>query len=176
MEEILQDGRIDAGERVRALAVLESINITAAEQLVDALEDGRVSAEEAAGMNLSLLADQGLSLQDTRAWHLRAWLPSLPAGEIDIVYDFRMLAGVPTYEVDLKMSQWMPKYPQLTIVANGLEGQDVELFIDGLDTTTPRNVEVNAVFSTRKPHRTSGFRGHVLRCGRAPQIRTCHPH
>ncbi|MEC8399237.1 MAG: hypothetical protein VXZ34_06595 [Candidatus Thermoplasmatota archaeon] len=150
MEEILQDGRIDAGERVRALAVLESINITAAEQLVDALEDGRVSAEEAAGMNLSLLADQGLSLQDTRAWHLRAWLPSLPAGEIDIVYDFRMLAGVPTYEVDLKMSQWMPKYPQLTIVANGLEGQDVELFIDGLDTTTPRNVEVNAVFSTQE--------------------------
>ena len=65
MEEILQDGRIDAGERVRALAVLETINITAAEQLVDALEDGRVSAEEAAGMNLSLLADQGLSLQDT---------------------------------------------------------------------------------------------------------------
>ena len=150
MEEILQDGRIDAGERVRALAVLESINITAAEQLVGALEDGRVSAEEAAGMNLSLLADQGLSLQDTRAWHLRAWLPSLPAGEIDIVYDFRMLAGVPTYEVDLKMSQWMPKYPQLTIVANGLEGQDVELFIDGLDTTTPRNVEVNAVFSTQE--------------------------
>ena len=110
----------------------------------------RVSAEEAAGIDLSLLADQGLSLQDTRAWHLRAWLPSLPAGEIDIVYDFRMLAGVPTYEVDLKMSQWMPKYLQLTIVANGLEGQDVELFIDGLDTTTPRNVEVNAVFSTKK--------------------------
>ena len=77
-------------------------------------------------------------------------MPSLPAGEIDIVYDFRMLAGVPTYEVDLKMSQWMPKYPQLTIVANGLEGQDVELFIDGLDTTTPRNVEVNAVFSTQE--------------------------
>ena len=61
-----------------------------------------------------------------------------------------MLAGVPTYEVDLKMSQWQPKYPQMTIIANGLEGQDLELFIDGLDTTTPRNVEVNALFSTQE--------------------------
>ena len=100
-------------------------------------------------------------------------MPSLPAGEIDIVYDFRMLAGVPTYEVDLKMSQWMPKYPQLTIVANGLEGQDFELFIDGLDTTTPRNVEVNAVFSP--PKKTSPFLGFPWTCS---TMRACasNPH
>mgnify|MGYP003334642465 CR=1 FL=1 len=67
-----------------------------------------------------------------------------------MVYDFRMLDGIPTYEIDLSMSQWQPKYPQLTIVANGLEGQDIELFIDGLDTTMPRNVEVNVLFSTQE--------------------------
>lgn len=146
---ILEDGRIDESERVQALSILEATNITDAEILALALEDGRIYDDEVADMNLTLLADQGITLQDRRAWHLRAWLPSLPAGAIEIVYDFRMLAGVPTYEVDLKMSQWMPKYPQLTIIANGLEGQDLELFIDGLDTTTPRNVELNALFSTQ---------------------------
>ncbi|RJU88508.1 MAG: hypothetical protein DWC05_00855, partial [Candidatus Poseidoniales archaeon] len=150
MEEILLDGRIDATERVQALTILESINITAAEALVDALEDGRVDDNERANVNLSQLADEGLTLQDMRAWHLRAWMPSLPAGKIEVVYDFRMLAGVPTYEIDLKMSQWQPMYPQLTIIANGLDGQDVELFIDGLDTTMPRNVEINALFSTQE--------------------------
>jgi len=150
MEEILADGRIDESERVQALTILEAINITEAEALVDALEDGRVSDDEKGGMNLTELEEEGITLHDTRAWHLRAWLPSLPAGTIELVYDFRMLAGVPTYEVDLKMSQWQPKYPQMTIIANGLEGQDLELFIDGLDTTTPRNVEVNALFSTQE--------------------------
>jgi hypothetical protein len=99
---------------------------------------------------MTLLEEQGITLEDRRSWHLRSWLPSLPAGTIELVYDFRMLGGVPTYEVDLSMSQWQPKYPQLTIVANGLEGQDLELFIDGLDTTTPRNVEMNALFSTQE--------------------------
>jgi hypothetical protein len=150
MEDILADGRIHESERVQALTILESINITAAETLVDALEDGRVTDTEMVDVNMTQLEEEGLTLHDTRAWHLRAWLPSLPAGTIELVYDFRMLGGVPTYEVDLKMSQWQPKYPQMTIIANGLEGQDLELFIDGLDTTTPRNVEVNALFSTQE--------------------------
>lgn len=150
MEQILADGRIEAAERVQALTILEANNITAAEALVDALEDGRATEEEMSEVNLTRLEEEGLTLHDTRAWHLRAWLPSLPAGTIELVYDFRMLAGVPTYEVDLKMSQWQPKYPQMTIIANGLEGQDLELFIDGLDTTTPRNVEINALFSTQE--------------------------
>ena len=150
MEAILADGRIDATERVEALTILEASNITAAEALVDALEDGRVIEGELEDVNLTRLEEEGLTLHDTRAWHLRAWLPSLPAGTIELVYDFRMLGGVPTYEVDLKMSQWQPQYPQMTIIANGLEGQDLELFIDGLDTTTPRNVEVNVLFSTQE--------------------------
>ena len=150
IEDILADGRIDESERVQALTILEAINITAAEALVNALEDGRVTDAEMVDVNMTQLAEEGLTLHDTRAWHLRAWLPSLPAGTIELVYDFRMLGGIPTYEVDLKMSQWQPMYPQMTIIANGLEGRDLELFIDGLDTTTPRNVEVNALFSTQE--------------------------
>ncbi len=150
MASLLDDGRIDESERPQALSVLNAINVTAAETLVVAMEDGRIYEEELVGVNLTLLAEQGLTLHDRRSWHLRAWLPSLPAGTIEVVYDFRMLDGIPTYEIDLSMSQWQPKYPQLTIVANGLEGQDIELFIDGLDTTMPRNVEVNVLFSTQE--------------------------
>lgn len=150
MEDILRDGRIDASERVQALTIFQAINITAAEALVDAFEDGRVLQDELQGVNMTLLEEEGITLRDMRAWHLRAWLPSLPAGQIEIVYDFRMLAGVPTYEVDLIMSQWQPMYPQITVVANGLDGQDVELFIDGFDTEQPRNVQVNALFSTQE--------------------------
>ena len=150
MQNILEDGRIDITERDQALSIMRAINITAGEALVMALEDGRVYDEELKGVNETLLEEQGITLNDRRSWHLRAWLPSLPAGTIELVYDFRMLGGIPTYEVDLKMSQWQPKYPQMTIVANGLEGQDIELFIDGLDTTTPRNVELNALFSTQE--------------------------
>lgn len=150
MQEILEDGRIDITEQDQALSIMRAINITAGEVLVMALEDGRVYDEELKGVNLTLLEEEGVTLNDRRSWHLRAWLPSLPAGTIELVYDFRMLGGVPTYEVDLRMSQWQPMYPQMTIVANGLEGQDIELFIDGLDTTTPRNVELNALFSTQE--------------------------
>jgi len=150
MQEILEDGRIDITERDQALSIMRAINITAGEALVMALEDGRVYDDELRGVNQTLLEEEGITLNDRRSWHLRAWLPSLPAGTIELVYDFRMLGGIPTYEVDLKMSQWQPKYPQMTIVANGLEGQDIELFIDGLDTTMPRNVELNALFSTQE--------------------------
>ena len=117
---------------------------------MDALEDGRVSSDELKGGNMTLMEEEGITLRDMRAWHLRAWLPSLPAGQINIVYDFRMLEGVPTYEVELMMSEWQPMYPQITVVANGLDGQDVELFIDGFDTQQPRDVEVNVVFSTQE--------------------------
>ena len=72
MEEILVDGRIDESERVQALTILEAINITEAEALVDALEDGRVSDDEKGGMNLTELEEEGITLHDTRAWHLRA--------------------------------------------------------------------------------------------------------
>ena len=150
MQEILEDGRIDITERDQALSIMRAINITAGEALVMALEDGRVYDDELKGVNQTLLEEEGITLNDRRSWHLRAWLPSLPAGTIELVYDFRMLGGIPTYEVDLKMSQWQPKYPQMTIVANGLEGQDIELFIDGLDATMPRNVELNALFSTQE--------------------------
>ncbi len=150
MAGILADGRIDAQERAQAQSIFEAINLTAAEPLAAAMEDGRISAKELQTFNTSLLEAEGVSLQDRRSWHLRAWLPSLPAGTIELLYDFRTIAGVPTYEIDLKMSQWQPLYPQLTIIANGLEGQDVELYIDGLDTSQPRNVELNALFSTQE--------------------------
>lgn len=148
--EILADGIVDEAERPQALSIIESTNVTGVESLVYALEDGRVFDAEMADVNLTLLAEQGIMLEDRRSWHIRSWLPSLPAGTIELLYDFRVLDGIPTYEVDLKMSQWQPEREQFTIVANGLEGQDLQLYVDGFDTNQPRNVEINALFSTQE--------------------------
>ena len=150
MTEILEDGKILENERNQALSIANAANITAADALVDALEDGRIYDEELIGVNLTLLEEEGITLTDRRSWHIKAWLPSLPAGKIEILYDFRMIGDVPTYEVDLKMSQWQPEREQISIVARGLDGQDLELLIDGLDTTQPNNVEVNVLFSTQE--------------------------
>ena len=149
MEEILEDGLIDKTEGARAIAILKQFNITGAAYLVDALEDGRVMDDERENLNLTLLEEQGFTLRDMRAWHLRSWLPNLPAGQVKVVYDFEVRDGIPVYELKLNMSDWQPKYPQLTIEANGLEGQDVELFLDGLKTDAPSDVGVNVVFSTQ---------------------------
>ena len=47
------------------------------------------------------------------------------------------------------MSQWKPIREQLTIEINGIEGRDMDLVIDGLDTTKPNDVNANAVFFTQ---------------------------
>ena len=147
---VLADGRVTEAERVQLESILDVLNVTDAEALALALEDGRVQTDERERLNLTHLEANGITLNDRRAWHLKSWLPSLPAGEINLLYDFRLLDGVPTYEIDLQMSQWQPERSQFAIVANGIDGQDMEVFIDGFDTDMPRNVEINALFSTQE--------------------------
>lgn len=147
---ILEDGRVSPGERLQLESILDLLNLSSAEALVLALEDGRVVPDELEQLNITQLEENGITLHDRRSWHMKSWLPSLPAGEINLLYDFRLLDGVPTYEIDLRMSQWQPERSQFSIVANGIDGQDMEVFIDGFDTETPRNVEINALFSTQE--------------------------
>lgn len=150
MTEILEDGKISYDERNQAISIANAANITNGERLVEALEDGRIYDEEMIGVNITLLEEEGITLTDRRSWHLKAWLPSLPAGKIEMIYDFRMINEVPTYEIDLKMSQWQPEREQVSIIARGLEGQDLELVIDGLDTSQPNNVQINVLFSVQE--------------------------
>lgn len=150
ISQILSDGRIDLTERNQAISIARAANITNVEILIIALEDGRIFSEEMEGVNLTLLEEEGITLTDRRSWHARAWLPSLPAGAIEISYEFRITDGIPTYDIELMMTQWQPAREQVSIIANGLEGRDVELVINGLDTSRPHNIEIFAVFSTQE--------------------------
>ena len=81
----------------------------------------------------------GIELEFRRAWHTKIWLPQLPAGSISLTYDFRMIDDIPTYEIDMSMSQWNPLREQISIIINGIEGRDLSIVIDGLDTSKPND-------------------------------------
>ena len=145
----LEDGMISSAEVDAVVAALEAANITDSRILANSLFDSVITKEEIAHVNLSKWQQQGITIEDRRAWHLRTWLPNLPAGAILLEYDFRILDGIPTYEVDIELDQWQPERQQLTFEVNGLDGKDVKLVLDGLDNQNPNNVVANAVFSTQ---------------------------
>ena len=146
---ILADYRIDELEREKALDILTRWNITEAEKLVDYLEDGVIFDVELPALNETLLEEEGITLEFRRAWHNRLWLPQLPAGQISLEYDFRIIDDIPQYEFDLFFGQWKPLREQISIVINGLQGRDMDLVINGLDVNRPNDVSANAVFFTQ---------------------------
>tara|TARA_A100000164_G_scaffold141408_2_gene125736 strand:- start:2951 stop:7630 length:4680 start_codon:yes stop_codon:yes gene_type:complete len=145
----LVDFKIDSNEQQDVLNALLSANITQFDDLVMALEDGVVYGFEMNGLNLTQLDSLGIELEFRRSWHTKIWLPQLPAGTISLNYDFRMIDNIPTYEIDMSMSQWNPLREQISIIINGIEGRDMSLVIDGLDTSKPNDVSANAVFFTQ---------------------------
>ena len=145
----LEDGMISSDEADAVVSALEAANITDSRILVDSLSDSVITDEEIARVNLSKWQQQGITIEDRRAWHLRSWLPNLPPGTILIEYDFRTLDGIPTYELDIELDQWQPERQQLTFEVNGFDGKDLKLVLDGLDNQKPNNVVANAVFSTQ---------------------------
>ena len=147
--EILADYKIDKTERALAIDILTRSNITEAIKLVDALEDGVIFDAELDTLNETLLEEEGITLNFRRSWHNRLWLPQLPAGQISLEYDFRMVGDIPYYEFDLFLGQWKPLREQISIVVNGLQGRDMDLVINGLDVTKPNDVSANALFFTQ---------------------------
>ncbi len=145
----LEDGMISSAEVDAVVVALEAANITDSRILANSLFDSVITEEEIAHVNLSKWQQQGITIEDRRAWHLRSWLPNLPPGAIRLEYDFRILDGIPTYEIDLELGQWQPERQQLTFEVNGLDGKNVKLVLDGLDNQNPNNVVANAVFSTQ---------------------------
>ena len=83
---------------------------------------------------------QGISIEakensTLRSMHGRVWLPSLsPNTTIEIVYD--NTTGISTWSVDLSMASWIPTHDNLALISRGIEGMDLELVVDGLDTNT----------------------------------------
>jgi hypothetical protein len=145
----LEDGMISSAEVDAVVVALEAANISDSRILANSLSDSVITEEEIAHVNLSKWQQQGITIEDRRAWHLRSWLPNLPPGAILLEYDFRILDGIPTYELDIELDQWQPERQQLTFEVNGLDGKDIKLVLDGLDNQNPNNVVANAVFSTQ---------------------------
>ena len=146
---IFADYKIDKSEEETVLDIFSRSNITESQKLVDALKDGIIYDFEREALNETLLEEEGITHQFRRSWHNRLWLPQLPAGEITLEYDFRMVGGIPQYEFELFLGQWKPVREQISIVVNGLQGRDMDLVINGLDTTKPNDVSANAVFFTQ---------------------------
>ena len=149
MENILEDGAISLDERAQAATIVEFLNITGGLDLIFALEDGKIFDTEIQGLNFTLLDEQGVTIIQRRSWHLRAWLPSLPSGAIDMAYQYTFEDGVPIYQIDISLSQWQPEREQFSMVINGLQGRDIDLVIDGFDTSKSNDVLINARFSTQ---------------------------
>ena len=147
--DILDDYKIDKTEEGLVLDILTRSEIAQADVLISVLEDGTIYDFERNLLNETLLEEQGITFEFRRSWHNRLWLPQLPAGEISLEYDFRMIGDIPQYEFELFLGQWKPLREQISIVINGLQGTDMDLVINGLDTTKPNDVSANAVFFTQ---------------------------
>ena len=93
-------------------------------------------------------------MTERRAWHVR-WLPSLPAGAIDLDYDFRMVEGVPTYQSTSRSLSWQPLYEDMTVLVKGISGQDVDLRLTGFDTENAHDVARCGVFPRAEFDRSS---------------------
>jgi len=146
LETIWEDARLNEDEFEQGALVLESAGVVGARDVMQVLADGRLSEDEKESYDLENWSEQGIDLTERRAWHIRTWLPSLPAGSIDLDYDFRLIDGVPTYQFDLAFTQWQPDYEDMTILVKGISGQDVDLRLTGFDTQNPHDVVMDAVF------------------------------
>ena len=146
LETAWEDARLTADEQEQGALVLESAGMVGARDLMTVLADGRLSEDEKATYDLENWSEQGIDLTERRAWHVRTWLPSLPAGAIDLDYDFRMVEGVPTYQFDLAFTSWQPLYEDMTILVKGISGQDVDLRLTRFDTENAHDVLLDAVF------------------------------
>ncbi|MEC9161275.1 MAG: hypothetical protein VX919_00620, partial [Candidatus Thermoplasmatota archaeon] len=146
LETAWEDARLTADEQEQGALVLESAGMVGARDLMTVLADGRLSEDEKATYDLDNWSEQGIDLTERRGWHVRTWLPSLPAGAIDLDYDFRMVEGVPTYQFDLAFTSWQPLYEDMTVLVKGISGQDVDLRLTGFDTQNAHDVLLDAVF------------------------------
>jgi hypothetical protein len=145
----LIDYKIELSEREGVLNALIESNLTQFEGLIMALADGVIYDFEVKNLNLTQIEELGITFDFRRSWHNKIWLPQLPAGRIALDYQFYTEDEIPVYSIDVSLSQWRPLREQVSIIVNGIEGRDVNMVIDGLDTTTPHDINIDTRFSTQ---------------------------
>ena len=143
----LQDGEVQATERLGLIEAFSLIGLNTSDRLVTALEDGAISDDEARRLPMDAYDDAGLVLTDRRAWSVRTWLPSLPSGRIDLDLTVTVEDQVPTFQFDIGLYDWTPAQPTFQIEMNGFGGRDLLMILDGF-TNVSRDVVVNATVSS----------------------------
>ena len=147
IDEILADYIIDPEEIELLETTFAQANLSFAYPLMTNLDDGIITERELVGIDVELLEELGVTFEKRRSWHLRTWLPQLPSGKIDIDYIFSLPDGVPTYNFQMELTDWLPAREHLFITMNGIEQSATELQIFGFDTGQSRDVSVSATFS-----------------------------
>jgi len=142
------DWEINETERMNVINSLSWAGISQSEILVDVMSDGYLSELEINELNLDELSEQGIEFDQRRSWHVKIWMPDLPAGRILLTYDLVVENDIPTFEVNVLLNDWKPARPVFKVLVNGLSGTDTLLIMTGLDTELRRNVEIEMEITT----------------------------
>ena len=148
VSDALEDFRITEQERPDVIQALTWGGLSDAESLVDAMEDGYISARELKLLDNATLEEEGVTFEQRRSWHSKIWMPQLPAGLIKLNYMVEIKDEVPHFTIEASLEGWTPFRPVLTIELNGLTRTDTMMVLTGLDTELSRNVNISATIST----------------------------
>ena len=148
VSEALDDFRITELERPDVIQALSWAGLSDATSLVDAMQDGYISARELKLLDNATLENEGVTFEQRRSWHSKIWMPQLPAGLIELSYEVIIKDEVPMFIIEASLDDWTPFRPVLTIELNGLTRTDTMMALTGLDTDLERNVNISATIST----------------------------
>ena len=145
----LDDFEISEIEEPDVIQALEWAGLSDSKSLVEAMRDGFISPRELALLDTDTLEDEGVTFDQRRSWHSKIWMPQLPAGDIKLRYDVKIIDEIPEFEIGVSLDGWTPFRPVLTVELNGLAKTDTLLVLTGLDTGLKRNISLNATISTQ---------------------------
>ena len=148
VSEALDDFRITELERPDVIQALSWAGLSDATSLVDAMQDGYISARELKLLDNATLENEGVTFEQRRSWHSKIWMPQLPAGLIELSYEVKIEDEVPMFIIEASLDDWTPFRPVFTIELNGLTRTDTMMVLTGLDTELERNVNISATIST----------------------------
>jgi len=145
----LDDFEISEIEEPDVIQALEWAGLSDSKSLVEAMRDGFISPRELALLDTDTLEDEGVTFDQRRSWHSKIWMPQLPAGDIKLRYDVKIIDEIPEFEIGVSLDGWTPFRPVLTVELNGLAKTDTLLVLTGLDTGLKRDISLNATISTQ---------------------------
>ena len=144
--EILEDGIISINEHENFTELMDE-KIHDPSKFSEMMRDGWINSEELKNLDTELLKESGIFAHDERSYHIKAWIPRV-APIVEMSYFYFVQDDVPQWSMDLKMTDWKPKYEDFIISIKGLEGLDLDINLAGFDTTRASDVDVRMFMST----------------------------